>query len=81
MCDIEQAMDDLTYPERRAISCSTAELRDRYAAAGEPRLARWWHALAVAAAEAQAREELLLRALDPPSAARIEDDTEGGTPR
>ena len=56
LTDLDRALDALTDVERRALTVAAAELRDARDAAGEPRMAAVWSALAVAAAEAVDRE-------------------------
>lgn len=53
---IDEALDALTASERRAIAYAAAERRDMTMSDGAPRMAALWHALAVAAAEANDRE-------------------------
>lgn len=59
--DVDLALDALTHTERQAIAYAAAERRDLTLADGAPRLAALWHALAVAAAEANDREAAAFR--------------------
>lgn len=78
MTDLDRALDDLDESERRALACAAAEKRDSAVSNAHPRWAAFWSAVAVAAAESEARHSATLSALerefDPPGFVTFGED-------